>query len=192
MVMDSRPSARRRVNGVHHVSSGQYASIARDKRFLQLKAKFTRLAIVLVTLFLGWYFLYVLLSAFARGFMARQVAGNINVALLFGVLQFVSTFVLAWCYARYARRVLDPLAAQIRTETDVGLTARRLPPTRLRPELGPGPRPTPTDMGNPASSAGLGETVAPGRPGGLGRPGGRGRPVSLGKPGALRRPGEAR
>ncbi|MFE3448903.1 DUF485 domain-containing protein [Nonomuraea sp. NPDC059194] len=69
--------------------------------------------------FLGWYFLYISLSAFARDFMAYPAIGNINVALLLGVLQFVSTFVLAWRYTRYARRMLDPLSAQLRDEAEL-------------------------------------------------------------------------
>ena len=39
--------------------------------------------------FFLWYALYVLLSAYARGFMGTKVIGNINVALVFGLLQFV-------------------------------------------------------------------------------------------------------
>lgn len=148
MVRESRPSARR-PRGAGYVSSVQYASIGRDARFRLLKARFVRFAVTMIALFLGWYLLYVLLSAFARGFMARQVAGNINVALLLGVLQFASTFLLAWCYARYARRLLDPLSAQIRAEADRGLTARRLPPTRLRPMLGTGERAQPVQEAPP-------------------------------------------
>ena len=55
-----------------------------------------------------------MIVAFARGFMARTVAGNINVALLLGLLQFVSTFALTWGYLAYARRRLDPLAGELR------------------------------------------------------------------------------
>ncbi|GAA3197179.1 DUF485 domain-containing protein [Actinocorallia longicatena] len=74
--------------------------------------------VAVVAMFLGWYFVYIGLSAFARDFMARPVIGNINVALVFGVLQFVSTFLLAWYYSRYSRTWLDPLSAQLRTEAE--------------------------------------------------------------------------
>ncbi len=46
--------------------------------------------------------------------MARTVAGHVNVALLLGLLQFVSTFALACGYLAYARRRLDPLAGELR------------------------------------------------------------------------------
>ncbi|GLX98317.1 MULTISPECIES: DUF485 domain-containing protein [Herbidospora] len=92
------------------------AGLATDERFRLLKARFRRLALTIVGAFLGWYFLYIALSAFARDFMALPAIGNVNVALLLGVLQFVSTFVLAWRYTRYARRKLDPLSAELRDE----------------------------------------------------------------------------
>ena len=68
--------------------------------------------------FILWYALYVLLCAYARGFMSIKVVGNINVALIFGLLQFVSTFLIAWYYSRYAARTLVPLADKIRAEMD--------------------------------------------------------------------------
>jgi uncharacterized membrane protein (DUF485 family) len=46
--------------------------------------------------------------------MGAKIVGNINVGLVFGLLQFVSTFLIAWWYARWASRKLDPLADQIR------------------------------------------------------------------------------
>ncbi|GGS70221.1 hypothetical protein GCM10010156_31280 [Planobispora rosea] len=68
--------------------------------------------------FLVWYLLYVVLSGFARDFMGIKVLGNINVALIFGVLQFVSTFGIAWAYARHAEKKLDPIADEIRHEIE--------------------------------------------------------------------------
>jgi uncharacterized membrane protein (DUF485 family) len=68
--------------------------------------------------FFLWYLLYVLLSAYARDFMGTKIVGNINVALVFGLLQFLSTFLIAWYYSRYASRKLDPLADKIRNEMD--------------------------------------------------------------------------
>ena len=64
----------------------------------------------------GWYLLYVVLSAFGRGFMDTKVVGNLNVAFFFGLLQFVSTFLIAWVYSRFADRRIDPLARELRRE----------------------------------------------------------------------------
>ena len=53
-------------------------------------------------------------------FMATPVIGSVNVGLLFGLGQFVTTFVITMLYVRYANRRLDPLAEKIRTELDGG------------------------------------------------------------------------
>jgi uncharacterized membrane protein (DUF485 family) len=45
--------------------------------------------------------------------MSTKVVGNINVALVFGLLQFATTFLLAWLYSRYSNTHLDPLAARL-------------------------------------------------------------------------------
>ncbi len=66
--------------------------------------------------FLVWYFLYVLMCAFARDFMSTKVFGNVNIALIFGLLQFVSTFSIAIAYSRYANNKVDPLADDLREE----------------------------------------------------------------------------
>ncbi len=64
--------------------------------------------------FLAWYFLYVLLAAFAPDFMSIKVAGNINIGLMFGLLQFVTTFAITMGYGRFADRRLDPASTRIR------------------------------------------------------------------------------
>ena len=70
--------------------------------------------------FLVWYALYVIMSVYARSFMGTKVVGNINIALVFGLLQFVSTFLIAWLYARYADRRLDAPAEELRREVEGG------------------------------------------------------------------------
>jgi uncharacterized membrane protein (DUF485 family) len=69
-------------------------------------------------LFLLWYLLYVLLADYAHGFMSTKLFGNITVGLVFGLLQFVSTFVITGLYVRYANRKLDPVADKIRAEVE--------------------------------------------------------------------------
>ena len=70
--------------------------------------------------FFLWYSLYVLLSVYARGFMSIKLIGNINVALLLGLLQFVTTFLIAWYYSRFAAQKVDPLADKIGAELKGG------------------------------------------------------------------------
>ncbi len=51
--------------------------------------------------------------------MGTKLVGNINVALVFGLLQFVSTFLIAWLYSRYADR------GSTRSPTGSGPRSRR-------------------------------------------------------------------
>jgi uncharacterized membrane protein (DUF485 family) len=98
----------------------QYVAISQDERFIVLRRKYGRVALLATALLVVWYFLYVIAAAFARGLMRHRLAGNINVALVFGLLQFASTFFLAWRYSRYSRRVLDPLRAQVAADAKSG------------------------------------------------------------------------
>jgi uncharacterized membrane protein (DUF485 family) len=63
-----------------------------------------------------WYLLYVFASNWAPDFMAIKVVGNINIALVFGLLQFVTTFGIAIWYARFAARRMDPIADRLREQ----------------------------------------------------------------------------
>jgi uncharacterized membrane protein (DUF485 family) len=81
--------------------------------FVELRRRFRRFVYPATVGFLLWYLLYVVMSNWATDFMSQKVVGNINVALIFGILQFVSTFAIAWAYARYMNRQVDPLARQL-------------------------------------------------------------------------------
>jgi uncharacterized membrane protein (DUF485 family) len=56
------------------------------------------------------------MSNWAHDFMSQQVVGHLNVALVFGVLQFVTTFLIAWLYGRHLADKVDPLARQLEAE----------------------------------------------------------------------------
>jgi uncharacterized membrane protein (DUF485 family) len=99
-------------------SAERYLEVQRSDEFAGLRRALRRFVFPMTAAFFLWYALYVLLSAYARGFMAIKLIGNINVALVLGLLQFVSTFVIAWVYSRYADKHLDPVADKIRAELD--------------------------------------------------------------------------
>ncbi|WP_083983214.1 DUF485 domain-containing protein [Actinomadura hibisca] len=98
-----------------------YVLIDQSPEFQRLRSSFRRFVFPMTAAFLVWYLLYVVLSAYARDFMGAKVVGEINVALVFGLLQFASTFLIAVLYERYARRRLEPLAAAVDTSS-VALT----------------------------------------------------------------------
>jgi uncharacterized membrane protein (DUF485 family) len=97
-----------------------FIAVQEEPDFIELRRRLRSFVFPMTAAFLAWYLLYVLCSAFARGFMAHMLVGNINVGLVFGLLQFVSTFSIAYLYARYANRRLDPLADRLRAEITGG------------------------------------------------------------------------
>ena len=97
-----------------------YQEVAESPDFRELQKRHRSFVFPLAALFLIWYFVYVLLAAFARDFMATPVFGSVNVGLLFGLGQFVTTFAITMAYVAYANRKLDPLAEKIESELDGG------------------------------------------------------------------------
>lgn len=103
-------------------ASPDWAAVQSGADFQQLRSRLRRFVFPVTIGFLVWYLLYVLLASYAPAFMATKVFGNINIGLLFGLLQFVSTFAITIAYVRYADRQLDPLASKIRDEVEGGGT----------------------------------------------------------------------
>lgn len=92
----------------------RYAEVDRSAEFQALRASYRRFVFPVTLGALVFYFTYVLLAAYAPGFMGETVTGSINVGLVFGLLQFVMVFGVTTIYVRYARNVLDPQADAIR------------------------------------------------------------------------------
>jgi uncharacterized membrane protein (DUF485 family) len=99
-------------------SADAYTRMESDPRFIELRRRFRSFVFPATVAFLAWYLLYVLLSAFGRGFMDAKIVGHLNVAFFFGILQFVSTFGIAYLYSRFADNRLDPLSGELRDELE--------------------------------------------------------------------------
>ncbi len=95
-----------------------YRALHASADFQTLRRRYRAFAFPATVAFLGWYLLYVVLSNWAKGFMSIEVLENVNVALVLGLLQFVSTFAIAWLYARHADRELDPIARRLERRYD--------------------------------------------------------------------------
>ncbi|WP_311766089.1 DUF485 domain-containing protein, partial [Streptomyces telluris] len=80
-----------------------YSEVQRGAAFREVRSRYRRFAFPAAAAFLLWYLAYVVTATAAPGLMARQVAGALNVAMLAGLAQFVTTFLLTWAYARHAR-----------------------------------------------------------------------------------------
>jgi uncharacterized membrane protein (DUF485 family) len=92
----------------------EYRQAQDSPEFTELRRRFRRFAFPMTVAFLAWYLLYVLLSTYAPDFMATRVFGNVNLGLLLGLAQFVSTFVITHLYVAHANRRTDPIADEMR------------------------------------------------------------------------------
>jgi uncharacterized membrane protein (DUF485 family) len=97
-----------------------YEEVQAGEEFAQLRRTFRRFVFPVTAAFLVWYFLYVLMSAYAIDFMNTKVIGNINIGIIFGLLQFVSTFAITMWYVRWADREFDPTADALRERIEGG------------------------------------------------------------------------
>ncbi|MEZ0165668.1 DUF485 domain-containing protein [Kineococcus sp. LSe6-4] len=96
-----------------------YEEVRASEEFQALRRRFRGFVLPLAALFLVWYAAYVLLADYAHGFMSTRLGGsNITVGLLFGLGQFVSTFVITTVYVRWANRRFDPAAEALRARVE--------------------------------------------------------------------------
>ncbi|MFG2682638.1 DUF485 domain-containing protein [Streptomyces sp. NPDC048392] len=101
-------------------SAEEFSEVQQSAEFAELRRAFRSFAFPLTIAFVAWYLLYVLLSNYAGGFMGTKLFGNINVAFVFGIAQFLTTFLIAWWYSRYAAAKLDPKAEAIKSRMEGG------------------------------------------------------------------------
>ncbi len=95
-----------------------YEKVQNSAEFQELRSKQRSFVFPLTVFFFVWYLAYVLLAAYAHDFMSIKVFGNVNVGLILGLLQFVTTFAITTWYVSYANRKLDPAAEAIRSNLE--------------------------------------------------------------------------
>ncbi len=94
-----------------------YRQVQDGEAFREVRRRYRRFAFPAAGAVLVWYLLYVTAAIMAPGLMARPVAGAVNVAMLAGLAQFATTFLLTWAYARHARLRRDQVALELRWDT---------------------------------------------------------------------------
>ena len=100
-----------------HSAADIYLEVQRSAAFREVRRRYRRFVVPAVATFLLWYLAYVVAATTAHGLMARPVAGVMNVAMLAGLGQFLTTFLLTWAYVRHARLHRDRAALDLRWDT---------------------------------------------------------------------------
>ncbi|MEV7321404.1 DUF485 domain-containing protein [Streptomyces sp. NPDC093970] len=111
------PAARTEREGAAVRARDVYLEVQRSAAFQEVRSRYRRFVVPGVAIFLTWYVGYVVTATAAPGLMARPVAGAVNVAMVAGLGQFLTTFLLTWAYARHARLRRDRAALELRWDT---------------------------------------------------------------------------
>ncbi|MFI5819862.1 DUF485 domain-containing protein [Streptomyces rishiriensis] len=111
------PAARREREPGAAAAAQVYLEVQRSAAFQEVRRRYRRFVLPAVLGFFLWYVAYVVAATTAPGLMARPVVGAVNMALLAGLGQFLSTFLLTWAYARHARLRRDRAALELRWDT---------------------------------------------------------------------------
>ncbi|NJP45268.1 DUF485 domain-containing protein [Streptomyces sp. PRB2-1] len=91
-----------------------YEEVQLSAAFREVRQRYRGFAFPMAAAFVTWYLLYVVMATTAPGLMGRRVAGQVNVAMVAGLAQFATTFLLTWAYARHARLRRDQAALDLR------------------------------------------------------------------------------
>ncbi|WP_405620024.1 DUF485 domain-containing protein [Streptomyces sp. NBC_00076] len=110
-------SGRRQYETPVAAAADVYLLVQRSEAFQEVRSRYRRFVVPAAAGFFVWYLAYVVTATTAPGLMARPVAGAVNVAMVAGLGQFLTTFLLTWAYAWHARLRRDRTALELRWDT---------------------------------------------------------------------------
>jgi len=82
----------------------EFQELVRERRSFVLPA---------TIFFLSWYMGFIVLTAYAKGFMSERIYEGLTVGYVLALTQFVMVLVLGIMYLRRSEKVYDPLAARV-------------------------------------------------------------------------------
>ncbi|WP_225801866.1 DUF485 domain-containing protein [Streptomyces sp. NK15101] len=100
------------------VDGDRYVALHNSPQFRALRRKSNTFTSWVSGLFYGWWFLVILLAAFAPDFYREEIVGPINVGLLFVFLSLNLVVAVSTLYLRHARTQLDPMTDRIRADLE--------------------------------------------------------------------------
>ena len=101
--------------GPEHPGDGiDFVAAQNSPDYQELRTKFTSFAFPMVATFVVVYFVFVLASVYAPGFMGKRLIGFVNVGIVFGLLNFATTYLVTFLYVRHANNNLDPRSVALR------------------------------------------------------------------------------
>jgi len=108
-------------NGVNATTGVDFQEVQATPEFQDLRSTHRSFVFPMTVFFLVWYLAYVVVAAYFPEFMAIKVLGKINLGIVLGLLQFVTTFIITAMYVSFANKKLDPKATAIRHDLEARL-----------------------------------------------------------------------
>ena len=90
---------------------------AQQQALAALSAARWRVAILLTAAMMVLYFGFILLVAFDKPLLGRELAPGLSLGILLGSVVIVASWVLIWIYTRWANAHYDASVARLRAET---------------------------------------------------------------------------
>jgi uncharacterized membrane protein (DUF485 family) len=87
-----------------------WEAIERSPEFQELVTKRRSFVLPATIFFLAWYMTFILLTAYAAGFMSERVYEGLTVGYCLALTQFLMVLVLGLMYLSRSAKVYDPLA----------------------------------------------------------------------------------
>lgn len=110
----------------HKPTAAEYRYVEDSAQFVELRKTFRNFTIPLTIAGLVWYVGFVLVATFMPDLMGTTVFGSVNLGILLGIAQFVTTFAITWWYISFANNKLEPLQSEIRDAMETGAIAEKL------------------------------------------------------------------
>ncbi|MFL5702756.1 MAG: DUF485 domain-containing protein [Ktedonobacteraceae bacterium] len=99
-------------NQAHQMTGPEWQAIERDPDFQELVREKRNFIIPATIFFIVYYFTLPILVGYFPDMMDTKVVGNINIAYLFALSEFVIAWIVMWLYVRRAG-VFDGMASRI-------------------------------------------------------------------------------
>lgn len=92
-----------------------FVAVQNSPEYQDLRRGHMRFAFPMVVVFVGYYFVFVLLSTFAPEFVGQRLGSTyIPLGIPLGLLAFACTWFVTWAYVRHANKSQDPRANALR------------------------------------------------------------------------------
>lgn len=95
-------------------TAAEWREMQQNPEFLDLKKTFRSFTFPMSIAFFVWYLFYVIFATYQPELMGKDMFMGMNLGIVLGLLQFVTTFIITAIYIKFANKNIEPKAAHIR------------------------------------------------------------------------------